>query len=367
MPEAPVIFEKRAAGNGKCIAVVTLNAETTLNSLSLAMMRCLHPQLTEWEQDDSIACVFLQGAGEKAFCAGGDIVELYNSMVAGDSTAETFFTEEYRLDYAIHSYRKPIVVWGHGVVMGGGLGLMAGASHRIVTERSRMAMPEVTIGLFPDVGGSWFLNRTPGRSGLFLGLTGASINAMDAIFVGLADRFIAQQYRPAVIEALAAVLWSADTSEHSGQVSQVLREFANQSAAQQPAPQIEPHLAHIQAVTDQNSLHDIVAAITAYQGDDNWLANAAKTLASGCPTTIHLVYEQLQRGRHLSLQEVFQMELIIAAHCCTNGNFQEGIRALLIDKDRQPKFKPPTLAEVTAAYIDSHFQPPWAEHPLADL
>ncbi|MGV6807015.1 MAG: enoyl-CoA hydratase/isomerase family protein [bacterium] len=363
----PVLYEKLPSGNGKFAGVATLNAEKALNSLSLSMVRSLQPQLDAWSTDDSIACVFLQGAGEKSFCAGGDIVELYNGMVDGGNGPETFFAEEYRLDHTIHTFPKPIVVWGHGVVMGGGLGLMSGASHRVVTERTRMGMPEVTIGLYPDVGGTFFLNRTPGRTGLFLGLTGASINAADAIFVGLADRFITQENRAGVIEALVAVNWSTDSAAHAGQVSHVLRDFEAKSSDQRPPAQVEPHFAHIQKVTDQDSLDEIVSAITAYEGDDKWLSGAAATLAAGCPTTIHLVNEQLTRGKHLSLAECFRMELTMSYHCAHKGNFQEGVRALLIDKDRNPKFDPATLADVTADYIDQHFQAPWSEHPLADL
>lgn len=367
--ESAVLFEELPAGNGKRVALATLNAEKSMNSLSLEMVRLLHPQLDAWAADDTIACVILQGAGDKALCAGGDVVQLYQSARDNTDYAATFFAEEYRLDYAIHTYNKPFIVWGNGVVMGGGLGLMSGGSHRVVTQNTRMAMPEVTIGLYPDVGGTFFLNHAPGRTGLFLGLTGASINAVDAITVGMADRFIDHQQRQAVIDALVAVAWDATAENHAGQVSHVLRDFEQASQSLLPIGQVRDHYDYIQAVTDQDNLDGIVAAITAYEGDDKWLSSAAKGLRHGCPTTIHLVWEQLRRGHHLSLREVFQMELVMSTNCMRMGNFQEGVRALLIDKDRNPQFAPASLSEITEQFIQQHFEPVWgdAPHPLADL
>ena len=193
----PVLFETLIAENGCQIGVITLNAEKTLNALSLDMIDLMAEQLALWSTDDNIALVLMQAAGEKAFCAGGDLQNLYQSMLTHHASVDKddvranqyacdFFNREYRLDYLIHTYPKPILCWGHGIVMGGGIGLMAGASHRVVTEKSRLAMPEIGIGLFPDVGGSYFLNRMPGKLGLFLALTGAMVNAADAKFTKLA-------------------------------------------------------------------------------------------------------------------------------------------------------------------------------------
>ncbi len=181
----PVLFEEIPTADGYVIARATLNAAKSINSLTLEIIRQLDAQLRAWADHPQVVCVFLDGAGEKGFCAGGDVRKLYDSArECGASKrneyAETFFGEEYVLDHRIHTYPKPLIAWGNGVVMGGGVGLLAGASHRVVTETTRFAMPEITIGLFPDVGGSYFLNRMPGRSGLFLGLTGAHCNASDA-------------------------------------------------------------------------------------------------------------------------------------------------------------------------------------------
>ncbi len=365
--DAPVLFETLPAGNGYRIGVATLNAPKSLNSLTTPMVKSLKEQLSTWREDDEIACVLLRGSGDRAFCAGGDVVQMRDSSLARDERAEEFFEQEYRVDYLIHTFGKPILVWGHGVVMGGGLGLMAGASHRVVTAETRLAMPEVTIGLYPDVGGSWFLNRMPGRTGLFLALTGAQIKAGDTLYLGLADRFLAHDQWSELVETLTALEWqSAD--RHAAQLNAVLREL--EAKADEPsASVVRAHYDEIQRLTDADSLDEIVEKITGYDGDDDWLRKAAKTLASGCPTTIRLIPEQLRRAKHLSLREVFQMELVISANCMRFDNFHEGVRALLVDKDKNPAFDPPTLGEVSQDFVDRHFQPPWdnKSNPLADL
>jgi enoyl-CoA hydratase/carnithine racemase len=365
--EAPVLFETLASGNGYGVGVVTLNVPKTLNSLTAAMVDLLLPQLRTWQRDPKIACVLLRGSGDRALCAGGDVVQLRNSSLARDGKAEAFFEQEYRLDYLIHTYGKPFVVWGHGVVMGGGLGLLVGASHRVVTAQTRLAMPEVTIGLYPDVGGTWFLNKAPGRTGLFLALTGASINASDTLFLGIADRFLDHAQWPQLVATLQNTVWSG-ADQHSGQVSHLLRDLETR-AGERPANVVRDHYDTIQQLTDGDSLAAIVQNITAYQGGDEWLSKAAATLASGCPATIGVIYEQLKRGLHLSLKEAFQMELVLSSNFMRFPSFAEGVRALLVDKDKQPKFTPALLADVTPALVEEHFKSPWAEdkNPLANL
>ncbi|HET8710872.1 MAG TPA: enoyl-CoA hydratase/isomerase family protein, partial [Spongiibacteraceae bacterium] len=275
----------------------------------------------------------------------------------------------------IHTYKKPFVLWGNGIVMGGGLGLMCGARHRVVTATSRIAMPEITIGLYPDVGGTWFLNRTPGKTGLFLALTGASINAADALFLGMADRFIAHEKYAEVLAALAATTWSSDAAQHAGQVGHVLREFETHSKAQLPAQVVREHYDLIQQLCDGDSIEAIVANILAYKnidnknGEDKWMEKAVKTLANGCPTSVYLIDEQFKRGKYLSLREAFKLELILSVNCMRFPNFREGVRALLIDKDHSPKFEPAKLGDVAAEFVEAHFVAPWGDavNPLADL
>lgn len=365
--DQPVILETLPSGNGYKIGVATLNAPKSLNSLTLDMVNLLTPQLRAWQEDDEIACVVMRGSGDRALCAGGDVVKLRNSALAGDGAASHFFELEYRLDYLIHTYAKPFVAWGHGVVMGGGKGLFAGASHRVVTAETRMAMPEVTIGLYPDVGGSWFLNRMPGRTGLFLALTGAAMNAGDALFLGIADRFLKHEQWDGLISGLTTMTWES-SDRHVGQITHLLREL-EQSAGAPPASVVRDHYDIIQSLTDADFLEDIVANITSYEGDDKWLAGAAKTLSNGCPTSVHIIHEQLIRTLHLSLREVFQSELILSTNCMRFGNFPEGVRALLVDKDRNPTFEPAEFSAVTPEFVAQHFESPWGDspNPLADL
>jgi enoyl-CoA hydratase/carnithine racemase len=278
-----------------------------------------------------------------------------------------FFADEYRLDHLLHHYPKPLLTWGSGIVMGGGLGLIAGASHRVVTETSRIAMPEVTIGLFPDVGASWFLRRVPERGGLFLALTGAQINGADAIFGQLADYFLRSSDRSAVFERLRDVHWSADTRSNHDQLSALLKQFSHDASP--PIANLQQHAVTINAMCDGDSLHEIVARITSYSGDDAWLQRAAATLKAGSPTSAALAWELRSRAASLDLAATYRIELIVALQCCAHLDFPEGVRALIIDKDNAPRWQPKTLAEVTPQWLAGHFVAPWPseQHPLADL
>ncbi len=373
--EAPVLFEERSAANGMRIGIATLNAPRTLNGFSLPMAHLLQERLQRWADDAGIALVVLQGAGEKAFCAGGDLHSLYKSMqayradgstdVRDNAYAAEFFDVEYRVDYAIHTYPKPILCWGHGIVMGGGIGLMSGASHRVVSERSKLAFPEITVGLFPDVGGSWLLPRVPGKGGLFLALTGATLNAGDAIYAGLADTHIAEAQRPAVFDALAGVHWSDDAQRNHAQLSTLLQQHASDAAT---GPLLR-NAASIDALCEGQDVADVVAAISALKTEDPWLQTAQATLAAGAPGSARLAWELQKRAEGASLADVYRFEYVAALHCAAHGDFAEGIRALLIDKDRNPKWQPATLAEATPAWAQTFFVSPWddATHPLADL
>lgn len=372
---AEALFREQATRSGHRLGVATLNAEKSLNSLTLEMIRLLDQQLKAWAADESIAAVVLHGAGAKAFCAGGDVRSLRDAILKhGDSKepnphAVAFFGEEYRVDYAIHTYPKPVLVWGSGIVMGGGLGLLAGASHRVVTETSRFAMPEVTIGLFPDVGGSWFLSRMPGRAGLFLALTGASFNGHDAQVLGLADAFVRSTDFDAIMTALGDTQWSANDTVNRVALSSVLRAFSANARDARPASNVRAHLDAIEELTDADTLIDVVRRITSYGGDDAWLKKAAATLAAGSPTTIGLIWELRRRAKHLSLAQVFRLELIVAVQCAMHPDLPEGVRALLIDKDNKPRWTPATIEALTDTWVAEHFVPPWGArpHPLADL
>jgi enoyl-CoA hydratase/carnithine racemase len=269
----------------------------------------------------------------------------------------------------IHTFDKPVLVWGNGIVMGGGLGLMAGASHRVVTGSSRIAMPEMAIGLYPDVGGSWFLNRMPAGCGLFLGLTGASINAADAKHIDLADYFIPHEQRQKVLDALLTIRFGNTVALNHQKLTDVLLHLESQTLHQQPLSQIRLHQHSISALRSTESLSAAMAHILAIPGEDSWLTKAKASLQYGSPITAHIVYRLLQLGQSKILADSFRLELGLSVQCGKLGEFTEGVRALLIDKDQQPSWQYASVDAVPEAVINELFNSPWpaAEHPLAAL
>lgn len=370
MPETPVIVRSEAAAAGQ-LGRITLNSPKTLNSLTLEMVDLIQGALDAWRDDPSVTVIVIDGAGEKALCAGGDVQALHASAVATPGGpcdyAESFFAREYRMNYTLHRYPKPVLCWGAGIVMGGGLGILAGCAQRVVCENTRMAMPEVTIALFPDVGGSWFLNHMPGRSGRFLALTAASINASDALFCGLADRFIGAQQKDAVLEGLRAIPWDADPAANGRRLHHLLRDFSDRPGAEVPPAQVLPHLDTINALCDGDDIHDIIDRITGLETQDRWLAKARDGLAHGSPLAALWIDRQLRETRHASLREVFQCELQLGTNIVRHPEFAEGVRALLIDKDRNPAWTYASSREVPAAVLERFFTAPWPVNPLADL
>ncbi|MBC3764612.1 enoyl-CoA hydratase/isomerase family protein [Neptunicella marina] len=369
-----VIFEELSAHNGKKIGYARLNKVRSLNALDLDMIQALMPQLLAWQNDSTIAAVLLDGEGDKAFCAGGDVVAMHDAMVKAPKVTpeavEVFFSEEYRLDYLIHTFHKPFIVWGNGIVMGGGLGLLCGGSHRIVTESSRIAMPEISIGLYPDVGGSWFLNKMAPGVGLFLGLTGASINAMDALHVKLADHFIPHEQKAGFIEQLLTLPFGETVSLNHQKLTDLCQQYHQQHLAQLPAANVKPHEALIQQLTASDNIAQIYQAILNHDcGEDKWLARAQQTLNNGSALTACLVFEQLKRGASKTLAECFRMELIMSCRCASTGEFQEGVRALLIDKDQNPNWQYASVADVPAELVEHCFTSPWTDeaHPLKGI
>ena len=370
--DAPVTFSTIPTASGHVFGRATLNAPGSLNALSLDMIDLLFAQFDAWVDDDQVAGVVLDAVGDKAFCAGGDVVALHRSIRETEPgraprQAATFFEREYRLDHRVHTCPKPVLCWGHGIVMGGGIGLMAGASHRVVTARTKLAMPEITIGLYPDVGGSWFLGRAPGRSGLFLALTGAPLNASDACFAGLADFQLRHEDQAAVLDAIAAQRWSGRQVDDAARLSHLLQ--ARTEGVERPVSPLRDSLDRIAAVIGHDRLEDIAPRLLALANDDHpWLANASAAFAKGAPTSARLAIEMQRRAKHLSLADVFRLEWQASVGCCMHGDFAEGVRALLVDKDKSPRWRPATLAEVDDALIDSMLAPRFGgTHPLADL
>jgi enoyl-CoA hydratase/carnithine racemase len=376
---APVIFEELTTENGFKIGHATLTKPASLNALDLPMINLLTPQLEKWQQDPKIAMVILDGSGERAFCAGGDIVSMYKSMQdwgavkenpdANNSYAlQNFFTQEYQLDHLIHMFSKPILVWGNGIIMGGGLGLMSGGSHRVVTETSRIAMPEISIGLYPDVGGSYFLNKMPAGCGLFLGLTGAFINAADAIYSNLADYFVPHDAQQTLFDRLLAANWQPDVLHQT--LSSICDDFHTLHSEQLPQGNLieyQDWFTSLATKTDASQAAEYIMSVNAE--DNKWLSKAQKTLSAGSPITANLVFEQLTRGKDMTLAECFQMELGLSCKCGEFGEFQEGVRALLIEKDHQPNWRFKSVDQVPKDTIDYFFENIWSlnAHPLAHL
>lgn len=365
-----VTFSTLSGRNGTSIGLAVLNSPGSLNALSHEMNQALTKQLRLWANSPEVAVVVLRGAGEKAFCAGGDVKALYTAMTEKSPPSPEiptqYFSTEYSLDLRIHQYPKPIVVWGNGVVMGGGMGLMQGARRRLVTETSRLGMPEVLIGLTPDVGGSWFLSRLPGRLGLFLAITGVSLNAHDALRMGLADRALPSTCFDALIEHLRDQPW-VPMEDNIELLDRALTLFSEKNPVILPDSPITRYALYLQTLMQCGGLRDIYTAITSLRDhEEPWLQQAAKNLSMSSPTAVAVCWEIHHRLRLASLAEVFRSELNLAINFCLRHDFSEGVRAMLIDKDRSPKWLPATLAEVTSQLVEQHFKDPWPEdeHPL---
>ncbi|WIT11309.1 enoyl-CoA hydratase/isomerase family protein [Paucibacter sediminis] len=351
-----------------CLGLITLNRAPALNALSLAMIRDITALLKAWADTPAIQAVVVLGAGREgkpaAFCAGGDIRFFHQAALAGDSALEDFFTEEYALNHLIHHYPKPYIALMDGVVMGGGMGISQGAKLRVLTEHSKLAMPETNIGLFPDVGGGWFLSQCPGHVGEWLALTGQPIAAGDAIELGLGDVFVQSSDLPAIIQAYR------QGEQHSAEhVVATVMERADLA----PAPD---HL-ELRPRIDEHFSKPTVAAIMASlaAADDAWAQHTHATLLKRSPLMLAVTLEQLRRARRMaSLAEDLRMERDLVHRCFhlrpgAASETVEGVRALAVDKDHAPRWNPASIAEVTPAMVQAYFESPWAadQHPLRQL
>lgn len=333
------------------IGHLTLNRPAGLNAITLDMVRLLQQQLDAWASDADVHAVVLRGAGEKAFCAGGDIRSLYDSYKSGDTLHEDFFVEEYALDLTIHHYRKPVLALMDGFVLGGGMGLVQGADLRVVTEKSRLAMPEVAIGYFPDVGGSYFLPRIPGELGIYLGVSGVQIRAADALYCGLADWYLDSSKLALLDEKLDQMEWQ-DTPLKS--LQNLLARHAVQTLPDAPLEALRPAIDHFFALPDVPSMIEQLRAVTVADSHE-WALTTADLLETRSPLAMAVTLEMLRRGRHLSLEHCFALELHLDRRWFARGDLIEGVRALLIDKDKSPRWNPPTVAGLDAAQVASFF------------
>ncbi|MBA1202622.1 enoyl-CoA hydratase/isomerase family protein [Pseudomonas capeferrum] len=331
---------------------LTLNRPSGLNALTLDMVRSLRHHLERWADDPQVHAVMLRGAGPKGFCAGGDIRALHDSFKAGDRLHTDFFVEEYDLDLRIHRYCKPVMALMDGFTLGGGMGLAQGADLRIVTERSRLGMPEVGIGYFPDVGGSYFLSRVPGELGTYLGLTGTQIQAADALYCGLANWYVDS----GKLAALDAGLDRLTFGEHPLKDLQgLLAKLGSQALTNAPLDKLRPVIDHFFAQADVSSIVEQLRAVRI--GDSHqWALDTADQLETRSPLAMAVTLEMLRRGRHMSLEDCFAMELHLDQQWFEFGDIIEGVRALIIDKDKQPRWNPPTLAGLTRQRTEQFFE-----------
>ena len=390
--------------------LITFNRARALNALSLAMIRGLTAALLLWRDDPTVLVVGMRGMGKPAsaggaetpfgaFCAGGDIRFFHRAALAGNPELEDFFTEEYRLNHLVHGYPKPVVAFMDGVVMGGGMGIAQGASARIVTERTKMAMPETDIGLFPDVGGGYFLSRCPGHLGEYLALTGQVIDGPQAVAAGLADQAVAAQRLGNLWDALADYgSAEADTRFDELDAKDEHAADAGDSVRTVSANQLEP--GRIDRYFGLPSMLAIVQALEADAPTDGWARDTAAALRRRSPLMLHVTLEQIRRARcmgaapgrsrncvsrdskheaaSLSLADDLRMERDLVRHCFHPAHLQrggaatevvEGIRALAVDKDHQPGWNPAHIEDVTPDMVTPFFESPWPAHahPLRDL
>src|SRR5271170_6722721 len=340
------------------LATLTINRPQALNALTLDNYRRFAPALTAWADDPSVKAVLVRGAGGRAFCAGGDVRAVYEAGrgISGDpDLPAVFFREEYELIRDIHRFPKPYVAIADGITMGGGAGISVNGAYRVATERTVFAMPETAIGLFPDVGATRFLNRCPGRIGRYLGLTGARLKAADALYCGLATHVVAQDRVEALLTALAEIEWA--TGSEFGQADALLTVFAVNPG---PAP-----LAALRPAIDRcfggDTIEAILAALAAEAaaGGDNagWAAETRAGLLAKSPTSLKVTLRQLTVGRDYNVEQALQLEYRLTQHFMAAHDFYEGVRAVLIDKDQDPHWQPPTLAEIGEETIDAYFAP----------
>ncbi len=343
MSDAEILFERRGAAG-----LVTLNRPQALNAVTHDMVRRLRGQLDAWAADDAIARVVITAAGERAFSAGGDIRALYDLGQAGrHAEALQFWRDEYPLNAAIKNYRKPYVALIDGLVMGGGVGVSVHGSHRVAGDRFQFAMPEVGIGFFPDVGATWFLPRLPGELGTYCALTGERFNGADACATGIATHRIPSARFAALLDGLTGTV----------SVDALLAAFA-EPAGEGP---VMPRRAAIDRLFAGDRVEDILAALdrdaASASADAAWAAKTAATMRTKSPLSLKLALAQVRRGKTWDFETCMRAEFRIVSRVIHGSDFYEGVRAVIVDKDNKPRWRPATLAEVSGAEIERHFAP----------
>lgn len=335
------------------VGLITLNRPKALNALNHGMAVALHKQLDTWAVEDSIHAVIITGSGEKGFCAGGDVVALYNSGLLwkeGGDAASTewrdFFNDEYRMNSAIHHFPKPYIAIMDGITMGGGVGVSVHGSHRIATERTMMAMPETGLGLIPDVGGGYFLPRLPGQTGMFLALKGERVKAADCLYLGICQSYM----NSAHIEGFIGTLASFDLVNE-----QIIAESIATFAETPEGGRLEAQREDIDRLFGADSLDQVFSNLNADNGE--WALGQLAKLKKMSPTSMKVTFEQVRRGKDLAFNDNLVNEFRAVCQIMTGTDFYEGVRAILLDKDMAPKWSPVDFDGVTSPMVEAHFAP----------
>lgn len=346
---------------GHFVGHATLDNAKALNALNHPMAIALLEAIETWQADPNCVAILLSGAGDKAFCAGGD-VKYVTRRQPGESDADRigrandYFECEYRLDQALHESAKPVIVWGDGIVMGGGMGLLQGASHRLVTERSVLSMPETAIGFFPDVGASWFLNRVSLGLGPLLGVSGAHLSGSDAIFLNLADHLVSHELFERLKNALTQADWFDRSEANHGVVSYTI-ESISPALHQAHESEVAHHQQTLTGLRDAPTLHHRIEGLKALANHSSpWMQKLAATTAKGSPFSMCIADQHIRRHRHSSLSECFAADAKLAARLVAHPEFAEGVRAVLIDKDQTPKWSYPDIPSVPESRINEMLQ-----------
>ncbi|HEX7935884.1 MAG TPA: enoyl-CoA hydratase/isomerase family protein [Paraburkholderia sp.] len=369
---SPAVSDEVATYVANRIGFIELDRPKALNALSTGMIRAMHAALEQWRENPDVLAVVVRSQHPRAFCAGGDVRFLYESAQRGEHDArDTFFTEEYRLNHAIFTYPKPYIALTNGVVMGGGMGISQGAHRtgglRVVTQSTKMAMPETRIGLFPDVGASWFLARTPGAIGRYLAVTGETIGAADALYAGLADVYLDDAALPALVDTLR--------SEPFERGADVVACVERECRAYQVAPEPDDSsLARSRALIDRHFAAPDVPGILASleekceRDDADWAERAIAVLRERSPLSMAVSLEVVTRAEG-AMADVLRGDLDLTRSSFLQGDAVEGIRARIIDKDNAPRWRFARIEDVDAAEVAKMFESPWPdnEHPLRDL
>ncbi len=326
------------------LGVITLNRPKALNALTTEMCAAMTKVMLAWEDDDRIGAVLVRGAGDRAFCAGGDIIMLHDSGRAGDGRAETFWRTEYALNELIHRYKKPYIAMIDGIVMGGGVGLSVHGRLRVAGDHTLFAMPETGIGYFPDVGGTYFLPRLGRAIGNWLGLTGARLKTAQTCAFGIANVYIPSDRHEAFITALGkAALDGLD-----GPVMNVIKHYVKK-------PEMPDNMPDELSAFDKDTLPEIYAALQADNGE--WAAKQLSFLTSKSPLAVYITFEALRRGGQLGFREAMRQELDLSLNFLHIDDFFEGVRAAVIDKDRNPKWAASSIDDVDLAHVRKAFTP----------